>query len=135
METHYQSSPSSSRLAQKSYLALAWLILLGIFAQGFLFGAFTFGGAPWGHRGHELLGLVLVFLALLAPILSLLARLSRLIKGISWLLFVLMVVQFFLPALSSNAPLISALHPANATLLSGVDVFLIISTVQFRRGK
>jgi hypothetical protein len=135
METQQKSVSSSYRLIQNIYLSLAGLILLGIFVQGFLIGASIFGVAVWGQRGHGTLGLVLVVLALLLPLTSLFMRLPGIIKGMSWLLLVLMVVQFILPSFSSNIPLISALHPANATLLFGVDVLLIILTVQFMRNK
>lgn len=135
MEMQHKSVSAARRWAQNAYLILAGLILLGIFTQGFLIGASLFGGALWGKAGHGSLALVLVLFALLLPIMSLLAQLPGIIKGVSLLLFVLMVVQFILPSFSLNAPLISALHPANATLLFGIEVFLISRTLQFKRGR
>jgi len=132
VETSYKSA-SSRRWAVNIYLTLAGLILLGIFAQGFLIGTSIFGGAEWGRAGHGFLALALVLFALLLPLTSLLTRLPAIVKGMSWLFFVLMIVQFVLGSIGSKIPLLSAFHPANATLLFGVDVLLIILTVQFMR--
>jgi hypothetical protein len=130
MEIQHKSLSPVARWAQNIYLTLAGLILLSIFTQGFLIGTALFAGSASGRQAHSALGMILVLFALLLAITGLLTRLSGLIKGISWLLFVLMVIQIVLPALGSLA---GALHPANATLLFGVDVFLMIRTWQFIR--
>lgn len=85
MEMQHQSVSSLARWAQNVYVALAGLILLGIFTQGFLIGTMLFGGNASG-----------------------------------------------LPSLGAVA---GSLHPANATLLFGVDVFLLVKAWQCRRSK
>src|SRR2546421_446248 len=68
-----QNAPVTRRWAQNLYLALASLILLGIFLQGFLIGAFLFAGATWGRNAHSVTGLVLLILSLLLALEGLLA--------------------------------------------------------------
>ena len=48
MQVSSQRAPAR-RWAQYLYLVLASLVLLGIFLQGFLIGAFLFAGAVWGR--------------------------------------------------------------------------------------
>ncbi|HLZ58950.1 MAG TPA: hypothetical protein VKR06_18560 [Ktedonosporobacter sp.] len=132
MEMQHQSVSSLARWAQNVYVALAGLILLGIFTQGFLIGAMLFGGSASGRQAHGLLGMILVVFVLLQAISGLLTPFPSLIKWGSWLLFALVVIQIMLPSLGAVA---GSLHPANATLLFGVDVFLLVRAWQWRRSK
>ena len=118
MQVSSQRAPAR-RWAQNLYLVLASLVLLGIFLQGFLIGAFLFGGAVWGRDAHSLLGLVLLVLSLL------LAQVSGPMKIWGFLLFVLVLIQIVLGSLGGSAPLLDALHPANAMLLFGLSLYLI----------
>ena len=118
MQVSSQRAPAR-RWAQNLYLVLASLVLLGIFLQGFLIGAFLFGGAVWGRDAHSLLGLVLLVLSLL------LAQVSGPMKIWGFLLFVLVLIQIVLGSLGGSAPLLAALHPANAMLLFGLSLYLI----------
>src|SRR2546421_8709820 len=132
MQVSSQGAPAR-RWAQNLYLALASLMLLGIFLQGFLIGAFLFGGAVWGRDAHSLLGLVLLALSLLLALVGLLAQVPGRMKVWGLLLFVLMIIQFILPATSGSIPLLAALHPANAMLLFGLSLFLIFRIRQLMR--
>ena len=52
MQVASQNTPVARRGALNLYLVLAVLVLLGIFIEGFLIGAFLFGGAGWGEIGR-----------------------------------------------------------------------------------
>jgi len=79
MQVSSQRAPAR-RWAQYLYLVLASLVLLGIFLQGFLIGAFLFAGAVWGRDAHSVLGLVLLVLSLLLALAGLLAQVSSWMK-------------------------------------------------------
>ncbi len=125
MQVTSQGTPVTRRWAQILYLVLASLILLGIFLQGFLIGSFLFGGAAWGLAAHSFMGPVLILLSLLLALTGLLVPMSGMMKGWGFLLLVLMIIQMILPSTSKSVPLLAALHPANAMLLFGVNLFLI----------
>ena len=132
MQVSSQRAPAR-RWAQYLYLVLASLVLLGIFLQGFLIGAFLFGGAAWGRDGHGLMGLVLLALSLLLPLVGLLAQLPARMNGLSFLFFVLVIIQVVLGSIGGNAPLLAALHPTNAMVLFGLNLFLIMKIWQVVR--
>ena len=125
MQVSSQGAPVARRWAQNLYLVLASLILLGIFLQGFLIGAFLFGGAIWGKDAHSVVGLALLVLSLLLALVGLLAQVPGRMKIWGFLLFVLVVIQIVLGSIGGNAPLLAALHPANAMVLFGLSLFLI----------
>jgi Family of unknown function (DUF6220) len=125
MQVSSKGAPVARRWAQNLYLVLASLVLLGIFLQGFLIGAFLFGGATWGRDEHALMGLVLLALSLLLALVGLLAQVPGRMKIWDFLLFVLVVIQYVLGSIGGNAPLLAALHPANAMILFGLSLFLI----------
>jgi len=133
MQISTQDRPVSRRWAQTLYLVLASVTLLGIFLQGFLIGAFLFGGAIWGKDAHSIVGLALLVLALLLALVGLLAQLPGRTKVWGFLLFVLMIIQFILPSTSGSVPLLAALHPANAMILFGLSLFLIMRIRQVMR--
>jgi hypothetical protein len=121
------------RWAQNLYLVWAGLIELGILVQGFLIGAYLFGGAAWGRDDHGLMGLVLLAMSLLLPLIGLLAKLPGRMIGLSFLLFVLVIIQMVLGSIGGNAPLLAALHPANAMILFGLNLVLIFQIRQMMR--
>src|SRR6266404_742202 len=133
MQVTSQDAPVTRRWAQTLYLVLACLILLGIFLQGFLIGAFLFGGAIWGKDAHSIMGLALLVLSLLLALVGLLAQVPGRTKVWGFLLFVLMIIQFVLPSTSGTLPLLAALHPANAMVLFGLNLFLIVRIRQVMR--
>jgi hypothetical protein len=117
------------RWAQNLYMVWAGLILV----QGFLIGAYLFGGATWGRDGHGIIGLVLLALSLLLPLVGLLAQLPGSMIGMSFLLFVLVIIQVILGSIGGNIPLLAALHPANAMILFGLNLVLIFRIRQIMR--
>lgn len=133
MQVSSQGAPVARRWAQTLYLVVASLILLAIFLQGFLIGAFLFAGALWGRDAHSIVGLVLVVLSLLLALVGLLAQVPGRTKLWGFLLFVLMIIQFILPSTSGSVPLLAALHPANAMILFGLSLFLIFRIQQVKR--
>jgi hypothetical protein len=133
MQVSAKGAPVARRWAQTLYLVLASLILLAIFLQGFLIGAFLFAGALWGRNAHSVVGLALLVLSLLLALSGLLAQLPGRTKVWGFLLFVLMIIQFILPSTSGSVPLLAALHPANAMILFGLNLFLIFRIQQVMR--
>src|SRR2546421_10477027 len=133
MQISSQDAPVARRWAQTLYLVLASLTLLGIFLQGFLIGAFLFGGPIGGKDAHSIVGLALLVLSLLLALVGLLTQVPGRMKVWGFLLFGLMIIQFILPATSGSVPLLAALHPANAMLLFGLSLFLIFRIRQLTR--
>lgn len=117
--------PVARRWAHTLYLVIASLILLGIFLQGFFIGAFLFGGAVWGENVHAFMGLVLLVLSLLLALVGLMAQIPGRMKIWEFVLFVLVIIQMTLTSPGGSAPLLAALHPANAMILFGLNLFLI----------
>ena len=133
MQVAAKGTPVARRWAQILYLVLASLTLLGIFLQGFLIGAYLFAGALWGKDAHSLVGLVLLVLSLLLALVGLLAQVPGRMKLWGFLLFVLKIIQYVLPSTSGSVPLLAALHPANAMILFGLSLFLIMRIRQVMR--
>lgn len=135
MQVSSKGTPIARRWVRNLYLVLACLILLGILLQGFLIGAFLFGGATWGRNGHSVMGLVLLVLALLLSLVGLLAQVPGRMKIWGFLLVVLIIIQITLGSIGANLPLLAALHPANAMVLFGLSLFLIVRIRQVMRAR
>ena len=134
MRVSSQGAPVVRRWALNLYLTLAGLILFGIFLQGFLIGTSIFAGTIWGQNAHGFLGLLLLLLTLLLPLAALLVRGSGKFITLSALLFVLTLIQVALAGFSRSVPFLAALHPANAMLMFGLNLFLIMQGWQMMRG-
>ena len=128
MQVASQGAPVARRWALNLYLGLAVLVLLGIFLQGFLIGAFLFGGAEWGVAAHGFLGLGLLLASLLLALAGLAAHRSGRMKWLGFLFFALVILQMVLASIRGGAPLVAALHPANAMILFGLNLYLIWQT-------
>ena len=126
MDISSKTIVSPRRWALIVYLTLASLMFLGILTQGFLIGALLFAGAGWAGDAHTIGGLVVLILALLLPLAGLLARVPGRLMILSVVLFLLTVIQVILPNLSARIPFLAALHPANAMLLFGGTLLLIM---------
>lgn len=135
MQVTSKGTPAARRWVLNLYLTLASLILLGIFMQGFLIGAFLFAGALWGQSLHASMGLALLILSLLLAVVGLLAQVPGKMKVWGFLLFVLVIIQMTLASFSGRIPLLAALHPANAMILFGLTLFLIFRVWQVMRTK
>ncbi len=119
---------------------LLYRILLGFFVAGvvvqfFLAGLGVFGtGAAFGVHATvgTVLGIASAALLLLAWGLTLSGNLTRHRARRATLLFVLMVVQYLLVELFSEAvPALAALHPVNGVLVAGVALSLFLEGHMF----
>jgi hypothetical protein len=119
-----QQTPVAPRGAQNLFMGLTGVTLGGIVLQGFFIGAFLFAGADWGLKAHGFTGLALLIVSLALALTGLAAQTSSRRKIMGFVLFALFLIQFFLPAFSSSAPLVAALHPANAMILFGMGMYL-----------
>jgi uncharacterized protein DUF6220 len=117
-----------ARGAWYAYVALIWLFLAALALQIFLAGLYLFGPTHdlEPHRG---LGWFLHLPLPLILIAALVARVGR--PTIWWVLalFVLGAIQPILATLKTSAPLLAALHPFNAVVLTLVTVKLAIDTL------
>jgi hypothetical protein len=114
----------------------AWRVhpwLAGAFAIGVLVQAFLAGAAipQLGGNGdfeaHRGIGYsVMGILALAVLVAAGVARPDPLVTWGSVALFLLYIVQTALPAMSGSAPVLAALHPANALVLFGLSVWLFV---------
>jgi hypothetical protein len=133
-----QRIPVARRWAQNLYLAVASLILCGIVSEGLLIGPSLFANTNWGRVTHAVVGVLIFLLTLLLPVAGLLARLSRRMIILSAVLFVLALLEVTLAGLGRKAPLLAALHPANALLMVGLTVVLLLQgwhIMQQRKGE
>jgi hypothetical protein len=135
MQVSHTQTPVTHPRTLLLYLILAELILLGILIEGFLIGTSIFAGTAWGTAAHSALGLLLLLLTLLLPLAALLARLSGKMTIWSAVLFVLTLLQVTLAGFAKSVPFLAALHPSNAMLMFGLNVFLIIQGWHMRGKK
>jgi Family of unknown function (DUF6220) len=118
------------RQARLAYRGLAGLFVAGAVLQFFLAGLGVFGtGAAF--EVHATVGAILAFASIvllaLAGVLTLSGSLARRSAELAALLVVLMVVQYSLVELFSEAvPALAALHPVNSLLVLGVAMSLAL---------
>jgi hypothetical protein len=126
MHVSSQEPPVARRWAQKLYLGVASLILIGIVSEGLLIGPSLFADTTWGRAAHIALGALLFLLTLLLPVAGRLARLfGRMILSSAGL-FVLTLIEVMSADLGRRAPFLAALHPANAMLMFGLTLELLM---------
>jgi hypothetical protein len=133
MHVSSQGAPVARRWAENLYLGVASLILVGIVIQGLLIGPSLFASTKWGRVAHGNLGVVLFLLTLLLPVAGRLSRLSGRTVILSAVLFVLALIEVTSAAFGKRAPLLAALHPANALLMGALTVFLLMHGWQLMR--
>ena len=102
-------------IARIVFAAVAWLFVALVAVQVFLAGVGLFGAG--NMDGHREFGWLLSMLPLLVVIAAAAARAGRLALW-SGGLFVLAIVQTFLPTLKADAPFVAALHPVNALAIA-----------------
>jgi uncharacterized membrane protein len=98
-----------------AFAALAWLFVAGIVYQVLLIGLYLFDGQS--SEAHIGFGYTLPLVPLVGLIAAAVGRVGRSMLAWAAVLFVLTVVQTFLPPLRDSVPLIAALHPVNAMLI------------------
>lgn len=114
------------RFAHRLYLILVSLILLGILGEGVLIGPSLFAVTHWGRAVHGDLGAALLGLSLLLPVVGRWAHLPGRMTLLSSVLFVLFLIEAIAGALGRRSPVLAALHPANALLMAGLTVLLLL---------
>ena len=119
--------------ARSVWSILVWLVLVMLPIQFYLagYGAFSFTkGTTTAHdndwTAHSLFGSIIGLVVILVLISGLLSRLPRQLMGMTVGLFVLMIVQVILPGFGDSAPVVAALHPVNAILITGLTMSLAI---------
>ena len=122
-------------VAQKLYLGVASLILLGIVSEGVLIGPSLFAAMHWGRTIHGGLGVVLFGLSLLLPVLGWLARLPGSMILVNGVLCVLALLELTSAALGRKVPLLAALHPATALVMVALTVVLFMHGWHLAREK
>jgi hypothetical protein len=122
------------RAARYGYVAVIWAFVAFLVAQIFFAGLGLFGHPP-DMRLHSGFGWLVHILDLLLLIVALAAQVGR--PTIWWVLalFVTSAIQPFLPALRTDMPLLAALHPLNAVVLSLIAVKLALKTPRFLRSE
>jgi hypothetical protein len=116
-----------ARGAWYAYVVLIWLFLAALVAQIFLAGLGLFGAGDM--EPHILVGWFLHLPVALVLLAALLARVGR--PTIWWVLalFLMGVVQPFLPGLRGDLPLVAALHPLAAVAMTLVTSKLALDTL------
>jgi hypothetical protein len=107
------------------HLALAVLVVVGVFAQVYLIGAYVFGAGSDALDAHEGVGWMVHTIEMLIFVVALVAWLPRADIGLSFGLLVLGTVQIVLSEADKWA---GGLHPLFALLV------LILAAVIARRG-
>lgn len=133
MHISSQELPVVRRWAQKLYLVVASLILLGIVSEGALIGPSLFAATHWGREVHGGLGVVLFLLMLLLPVVSGLSRLPGRMTLLSGALAGLALIEVMSAVLGRKVALLAALHPATALLLVTLTVLLLMQAWNLTR--
>lgn len=122
-----------TRGARSVWSILVWLVLVMLPIQFYLagYGAFSFShGTTTTHdsdwNAHAAFGSIIGLVVILVLISGLLSRLPRQLMGMTVGLFVLMIVQILLAAAGDSAPVLAALHPVNALLITGLTMSLAL---------
>jgi hypothetical protein len=121
-----------ARVAWYAYAGLLWLFLAALALQTFFagLGLFVSGSDMSLHVG---LGWLLHLPVLLILIAALLARVGRPTIWLVLALFLSGAIQPFLPGLRGDLPIVAALHPLNAVLLTLITVKLAFDTLPRQR--
>jgi cytochrome bd-type quinol oxidase subunit 1 len=121
------------RFAPKLYLIMVSLILLSIVVEGALIGSSLFAATNFGRAVHGELGGLLLLLTLLLPGVGVWSRLPGRMTLLSTVLFVLALLQVTSAALGRRSTVLAALHPANALLMVGLTVLLLLQSWRLLR--
>jgi hypothetical protein len=115
-----------TKWARWVHIGAAWLFAAAVLLQGYLAGqALAQLGGNGDFETPKALGYSLLgVLALVVLVAALVGRMPRRHVGWSVLLFILYIVQTFLPTVRASSPAIAALHPVNAMILLVLAVFI-----------
>src|SRR5438093_2807678 len=120
------------QVARFAYVAVIWVFLAFLVAQIFFAGLGLFGIPP-DMRLHASFGWFVHILDLLLIAVALLARVGR--PTIWWVLalFLTSAIQPLLPEFRNDLPVVAALHPLNAVLVTLITVKLALESARFLR--
>jgi len=111
-------------IARQANAWLAWLIVAAILVQVWLAGsAIPQLGGNGNFMNHQSFGYLIGLLFLVQLVVAVLARPGRRIVGIAAGLLVLYVIQSSLPYMDPGLPAVAALHPVNALVMFGVQIW------------
>jgi hypothetical protein len=119
-----------ARGAGALHLVLAAAIVLGVFAQVYLIGAYVFGAGAGALDAHRSAGFSVHGLEVLVLVCALVARLPRADRALSLLLALVGTAQI---ALASSSRWVGGLHPLFALVVLGLAVALARRGVRRRR--
>lgn len=113
-------------LVRRLHSWAAWLLAASVVLQAFLAGMALPGlGGNGDFSTHASVGYLLPgLLALVVVLTAVVARLGAIQIGWSVALLVLYVIQTSLPSAKGSAPIIAALHPANAFLMFAAAIWV-----------
>ena len=112
------------------HLALALAIVLGVFVQVYLIGAYIFGAGQGALDAHETIGFIAHGLEVLVFITAIGAWLPRRDLGLSLLLAVIGTVQV---SLASGHRWVGGLHPLLALVVLSLAATLALRAIRRRR--
>jgi len=111
-------------IARQANAWLAWLIVAAILVQVWLAGsAIPQLGGNGNFMNHQSFGYLIGLLFLVQLVVAVLARPGRRTVGIAAGLLVLYVIQSSLPYMDPGLPAVAALHPVNALVMFGVQIW------------
>ena len=113
------------------HLALALAIVLGVFVQVYLIGAYIFGAGQGALDAHRATGFAIQGLEVLVLVAALIARLPRLDLGLSLALAVIGTVQ---AGLANAHGWTGGLHPLFALVVLTLAATLARRSLRARRG-
>ena len=113
------------------HLGLALLVVVGVFVQVYLIGAYIFGAGSAALEAHRTVGFIVHSFEVLILLTALVAWLPRKDLGLSLLMAVGGTVQL---ALSDAEKWTGALHPLGALFVLVLGAVLIGRALQRRRG-
>ena len=116
--------------ARPMHLALALVIVLGVFVQVYLIGAYIFGAGQGALDAHETVGFTVHGLEVLIFVTAIVAWLPRGDVGLSLLLAVIGTVQV---SLASEHRWVGGLHPLLALVVLSLAATLALRSIRRRR--
>jgi hypothetical protein len=122
------------RVGRYAYVAVIWVFVAYLVTQIFFAGLGLFGNPP-DMSLHIGFGWLVHILDLLLLVVALVARVGRPTTWWVLVLFVTSAIQPILPGLRDSAPLLAALHPLNAVVLSLIAAKLAAESPRFLRGE
>jgi hypothetical protein len=120
------------QIGRYAYVAVIWVFVAFLVTQIFFAGLGLFG-VPRDMSLHAGFGWFVHILDLLLLVVALVARVGRPTAWWVLALFVTSAIQPFLPEIGADLPLVAALHPLNAVVMSIIAAKLAVEAPRFLR--